>query len=191
MSAVQVDTNPALLLSRLEDEIRRYDGIVVAFSGGVDSAVLLAAASRALASRAVAFTADSPSMPRSELALAVSIASKLGVEHHVEPTGELENPDYNRNDERRCYFCKQTLFEAAPSPRLAASPTSPTASRPTTSATTARARRPRRSAAFAVRCSTPRSESPRSAPSRSTSGSRSGTSQPLPASRRAFHTGRQ
>lgn len=113
MSAVQVDANPALLLSRLEDEIRRYDGIVVAFSGGVDSAVLLAAASRVLASRAVAFTADSPSMPRSELALAVSIASKLGVEHHVEPTGELENPDYNRNDERRCYFCKQTLFEAA------------------------------------------------------------------------------
>lgn len=113
MSAAPVDTNPSLLLARLEDQLRRYDGVVVAFSGGVDSAVLLAAATRVLASRAIAFTADSPSMARSELEIAIDIASKLGVEHHIEPTSELENADYNRNDERRCYFCKQTLFEAA------------------------------------------------------------------------------
>ncbi|MFA6957084.1 MAG: ATP-dependent sacrificial sulfur transferase LarE [Thermoanaerobaculia bacterium] len=113
MSVARLDENPELLLTRLEDEMRRYDGLVVAFSGGVDSAVLLAAASRVLASRAVAFTADSPSMARSELEIALSIASQLGVEHHVEQTTELENADYNRNDERRCYFCKQTLFDAA------------------------------------------------------------------------------
>jgi uncharacterized protein len=113
MSAGSIDATPALLLSRLEAELRRCDGVVVAFSGGVDSAVLLAASARALGSRAVAFTADSPSIPRSELDAAVKLAARFGVEHHVEPTGELDNADYSRNDERRCYFCKQTLFDSA------------------------------------------------------------------------------
>lgn len=113
MTAAPIDSGPEHLLETLERELRRYDGLVVAFSGGVDSAVLLAAAARVLGPRAIAFTADSPSMARSELALARDIARNLGVEHHVAGTSELDNPDYNRNDERRCYFCKQTLFEAA------------------------------------------------------------------------------
>lgn len=113
MSARPTDAPPAFLLAKLEDELRRLDAVVVAFSGGVDSAVLLAAAARALGSRAVAFTADSPSIPRAELQAALAFAAGIGVEHHVEQTGELENGDYNRNDERRCYFCKQTLFESA------------------------------------------------------------------------------
>jgi len=113
MAAESLETSPVALLSRLEDEIRRFDGLVVAFSGGVDSAVLLAAAARCLGRRAVAFTADSPSIPRSEIEIALSVAASIGVEHHVEPTSELENDDYSRNDERRCYFCKQTLFASA------------------------------------------------------------------------------
>ncbi|MBI2213517.1 MAG: ATP-dependent sacrificial sulfur transferase LarE [Acidobacteria bacterium] len=113
MSVRPIDVTPDFLLSKLEDALRKSEGVVVAFSGGVDSAVLLAAAARALGSRAIAFTADSPSIPRSELEAARKLAALLGVEHHVEQTSELENDDYNRNDERRCYFCKQTLFESA------------------------------------------------------------------------------
>ncbi len=113
MSADSVEESPIALLGRLEAELRRYDGLVVAFSGGVDSAVLLAAAGRCLGRRAVAFTADSPSIPRSEIEIALSVAASIGVEHHLEPTSELGNQDYSRNDENRCYFCKQTLFDAA------------------------------------------------------------------------------
>lgn len=113
MAPESTETSPILLLGKLEDSIRRYDGLVVAFSGGVDSAVLLAAAGRCLGRRAVAFTADSPSIPRSEIEAAISIAAGIGVEHHVEQTSELVNDDYSRNDEKRCYFCKQTLFDAA------------------------------------------------------------------------------
>ncbi len=113
MGTESIESSPIALLAKLEGEISRYDGLVVAFSGGVDSAVLLAAAARALGRRAIAFTGDSASIPRAELELALSIAAGIGVEHHVEPTTELGNPDYIRNDERRCYFCKQTLFESA------------------------------------------------------------------------------
>lgn len=113
MAAESTETSPILLLGKLEGAIRRYDGLVVAFSGGVDSAVLLAAAGRCLGRRAVAFTADSPSIPRSEIEAAISIAAGIGVEHHIEQTSELVNDDYSRNDEKRCYFCKQTLFDSA------------------------------------------------------------------------------
>ncbi|MGK2859735.1 MAG: ATP-dependent sacrificial sulfur transferase LarE [Thermoanaerobaculia bacterium] len=113
MAAESIEVSPIALLGRLESEIRRYDGLVVAFSGGVDSAVLLAAAARSLGRRAVAFTADSPSIPRSEIEIALSVAAGIGVEHHVEQTSELDNAEYNRNDEKRCYFCKQTLFDSA------------------------------------------------------------------------------
>ncbi|MCM2317176.1 MAG: ATP-dependent sacrificial sulfur transferase LarE [Thermoanaerobaculia bacterium] len=113
MAPESIETSPVTYLEKLENELRRYDSLVVAFSGGVDSAVLLAAAGRCLGSRAVAFTADSPSIPRSEIELARSIAAGVGVEHHIEPTAELANEDYSRNDEKRCYFCKQTLFDSA------------------------------------------------------------------------------
>jgi len=86
--------------------------MLVAFSGGVDSSVLLAAAHRVLGDRAVALTADSPSMPRRELNAAVAVAEAIGARHIVRSTDELSLDSYRRNDSSRCYWCKHTLFES-------------------------------------------------------------------------------
>lgn len=85
-------------------------GAVVAFSGGVDSTALLAACAEALGDRVVAVTADSPSLPRAELAEAQALAQRLGVRHIVLPTHELDRAEYRANAGDRCYFCKKELF---------------------------------------------------------------------------------
>ena len=85
-------------------------GTVVAFSGGVDSAVVAKAAFLALGDRAVAMTSDSPSVPRSELAAARELAASIGIRHEVLPTTEFDNPDYQKNGGDRCYFCKSELY---------------------------------------------------------------------------------
>lgn len=106
-----MEAAPDELLSRLEDQLRKYDSMIVAFSGGVDSGLLLGVAVRLLGDRAIALTADSPSMARRELAAARRFALQVGARHVVVQTEELSNPDYAQNDERRCYWCKHTLFE--------------------------------------------------------------------------------
>lgn len=111
--SAELTTLPGSDLDRLEREIARHPGLVVAFSGGVDSGVLLAAAVRVLGDRALALTADSPSMPRRELQDAVAFARSLGARHEVVPTGEMEREEYVRNERDRCFFCKQTLFTVA------------------------------------------------------------------------------
>src|SRR5438477_6751251 len=85
-------------------------GAAVAFSGGIDSTVVARAAFLALGGRAVAVTADSPSVPRSELAEAKELARLIGIRHVVVPTEEFDNPDYQRNDGTRCYHCKTELY---------------------------------------------------------------------------------
>ena len=85
-------------------------GTVVAFSGGVDSAVVAKAAFLALGDRAVAMTSDSPSVPRSELASARELAALIGIRHEVLPTTEFDNPAYQKNGGDRCYFCKSELY---------------------------------------------------------------------------------
>lgn len=100
-------------LARLEEAIRPHGRLIVAFSGGVDSAVLLAAAHRVLGAEVVALTADSPSMARAELDQAIRFAVWLGVEHRVVRTGEMNRPEYVRNERDRCFWCKQTLFEVS------------------------------------------------------------------------------
>ena len=100
-------------LFRLETAVKRHDRLLVAFSGGVDSAVLLAVAHRALGPRASAITADSPSMARAELDGAIRFASALGVEHRIVATDEMSRPEYVRNERDRCFWCKQTLFEVS------------------------------------------------------------------------------
>jgi len=85
-------------------------GTVVAFSGGVDSAVVAKAAFLALGDRAIAMTSDSPSVPRSELAAARELAALIGIRHEVLPTTEFDNPDYQKNGGDRCYFCKSELY---------------------------------------------------------------------------------
>src|SRR5437763_4750491 len=85
-------------------------GVAVAFSGGIDSTVVAKAAFLALGERTVAVTADSASVPRSELATARELARLIGIRHEVVPTQEFDNPDYLKNDGTRCYHCKSELY---------------------------------------------------------------------------------
>ena len=98
-------------LAAIEHVLAASPGMLVAFSGGVDSAVLTAVARRVLGDRVAAFTADSPSMPRRELRRAVAFAAGIGVAHVVRPTSEMALDAYRENDRNRCYWCKHTLFD--------------------------------------------------------------------------------
>jgi uncharacterized protein len=89
---------------------RRVPSVAVAFSGGVDSSVVMAAAWRVLRDRAVAVTADSPSVPRAELEEARRLAEHLGIRHIVITTDEFTRDEYRSNDGRRCYYCKDELY---------------------------------------------------------------------------------
>ncbi|MCS6977972.1 MAG: ATP-dependent sacrificial sulfur transferase LarE [Gemmatales bacterium] len=91
--------------------LRSLESVVVAFSGGVDSAVVAKAARLALGENAVAVTGDSPSLPRSELEAARRLAEVIGIRHLILPTQELEEPNYVRNGGDRCYFCKTELYD--------------------------------------------------------------------------------
>jgi len=95
---------------RLLDVLRGLGGTAVAFSGGIDSTVVAKAASLALADRAVAVTADSPSVPRADIEDARRLARQIGIRHTIVLTDEFSDPDYVRNDGTRCYYCKSELY---------------------------------------------------------------------------------
>ena len=84
--------------------------LIVAYSGGVDSAYLAYAASRALGNRVLCVTADSPSYPERHRALAIRIAAEFGFRHEIIHTGEMERPEYRANPANRCYYCKHELY---------------------------------------------------------------------------------
>jgi pyridinium-3,5-biscarboxylic acid mononucleotide sulfurtransferase len=96
--------------------LAQFDGIdraCVAFSGGVDSSLVLAAAARALGpENVVAVTATSPTYLDEELAAAASVAASLGVEHVVVGTPEFDDPRFVENSRDRCYFCKAGMLDA-------------------------------------------------------------------------------
>lgn len=90
--------------------LRDLPDCAVAFSGGIDSTVVAKAAQLALGERAVAVTADSPSVARRELDDARRLAALIGIRHEVVSTDEFANPDYLKNDGSRCFFCKDELY---------------------------------------------------------------------------------
>ena len=84
--------------------------LIVAYSGGVDSAYLAFAATRALGRRALCITADSPSYPDRHRRLALRIAQNFALHHEVIHTEELSRPEYRSNPANRCYYCKHELY---------------------------------------------------------------------------------
>ena len=94
----------------LEEILSRHAPLLIAYSGGVDSTLLLAIAHRTLGNQATGIIADSPSLPRASLNEAVRVAKEMGAQLELVATTELEDPRYAENPMNRCYFCKAELF---------------------------------------------------------------------------------
>ncbi len=92
------------------ETLASLESVIVAYSGGVDSAYLAYIAHLTLGDRAVAVTADSPSYPERHRGLAAQIARDFGLRHEIIHTNELERPEYRANPSNRCYYCKHELY---------------------------------------------------------------------------------
>jgi uncharacterized protein len=101
-----LDAKAAALDARLES----LDSLIIAYSGGVDSAFLAVAATRVLGNRALCVTAESPSYPERHRELALGTAREFSLRHEIIRTGELELAEYRANPANRCYYCKHELY---------------------------------------------------------------------------------
>jgi len=113
MATLIASSSPALLREKQETlfaVLRGLDRVMVAYSGGADSAYLAWAAQHVLGDRVVAITANSASMPESHKRDAEQFASQFGISHEYVDTHEFDNPDYLKNDANRCFHCKDELF---------------------------------------------------------------------------------
>ena len=107
------ETNPGSLQDKsdtLRGILQNHAPLLIAYSGGVDSTLLLAMAHQTLGDRCAGIIADSPSIPRAAMREALRVANDLGVDIEVVATTELEDPRYAENPINRCYFCKAELF---------------------------------------------------------------------------------
>ena len=110
---IRLMPSPELIAEKavqLQRELRQLGRLLVAYSGGVDSAYLAWAAHRVLGNDMLAVIADSPSLARTQLADAIAFAREQGIPVEVTSTTELDRPDYARNDGYRCFYCKDELF---------------------------------------------------------------------------------
>jgi uncharacterized protein len=113
MAALVEVQNPARLREKEESlfaDLKARERVIVAFSGGTDSAYLAWAANRVLGPNALALTADSASLPESHKRDAEAFVARFGIVHEYVKTHEFENPDYVRNEADRCFHCKDELF---------------------------------------------------------------------------------
>jgi len=98
-------------LQRMQTLLREMNSVVVAFSGGIDSTLVLKVAHDALETQAIGVTAVSPTFPDIELELSRRVAAEIGARHILLPTDQLQIEDFVRNDASRCYHCKTDLYQ--------------------------------------------------------------------------------
>ncbi len=98
-------------LQRMQHLLEEMGSVLVAYSGGIDSTLVLKVAHDALGHRAVGVTAVSPTFPDIELEVARRVAAQVGARHLIVGTDQLEIPDFVRNDAGRCYHCKTDLYQ--------------------------------------------------------------------------------
>jgi pyridinium-3,5-biscarboxylic acid mononucleotide sulfurtransferase len=119
MVAVGSAASLDLKLAQLKQALGNGGRLLVAYSGGIDSAFLAWTAHQVLGDQMLAVIADSPSLARTHLEDAIAFAREVGIPVEIIATSELENPDYVRNDSSRCFHCKDELFTVMEQYRVA------------------------------------------------------------------------
>ncbi len=112
------DLPPDPLLDRLSSIFREMGSVLVCYSGGIDSAFVLAVAHRVLGDKCIGMTAVSPSLASFEREEAIKIAKQIGARHELVDSSEIEDEDYAKNDVDRCFHCKSELYRISAKKRV-------------------------------------------------------------------------